>query len=681
MLLQFLSFFPPAVFGCKPRRPAWGPIMCPASAAARTKANWNPRSRRRSNMNKEKLKHTLANVGTNIHYAGSSLGSSVKNKLTGHSALSADDELIAGFDHDVKQVIKAMKFLENQQQRMATKYWPYFFKSGTNVAKVFLQLVGEDSLTFKDIEKDYDEFDRLQITSETVLVHPKERQFVIPSNHLELINYLAALDQLQARVVFLADTHSKQLKSKTKALTTHLKHTLKVVKARNKYKDKCAKLEWKTDRLAKKKTPLSNQEQKDLSALQSELNATTNVFSNTNERLKKIAPELMTLVEEFVDDLTKWIVCNQDQITREITDALKYYAVYHGYAKTTSKQNTEDSLATYDEIIDKWETEGTNVRLQVESFIKTIYDKNPDILDKEVDDKDTKLKVSKAWTSLALKVTEKLHTVKAQDLQNGIFSDHMVADPLTSFVKYLDLSMNVSETYHPLKVLDYELVHPDLPQALSPPPLPPRDDNHQIALPVVSPSASTPYATGTSLSSDTLDSIHSDSELSLGSGESDIESDLETELSSLLLSESNNPDRAERQIIKVYNSGKNDITEAPVDYSQWRNLDRYTNRTNVFDDKNTVSYKLQELNNFFQKALANAQEYKETQGKQILVAKKDFVGVEPGDLSFLEGDKIEVVFDLQSVSLSYNEDGRNWFVGATGDADHKRVGFAPNTHF
>lgn len=631
-------------------------------------------------MNKENLKRGLANVGSNIHYASSNLGSSVKNKITGHSDLSSDDELINSFEHDLKQVVKAMKFLEKQLARMATKFWPYFFKSGMNLAKLLLQLVGEDSLKFKDMDKLYDEFDRLQLTLETVSVHPKERQFTIASNDEELLNYLVALDQLQGRIVFLADLHSKQLKGKTRSLTTHLKHTLKVVKARNKYKEKCAKLEWKTDRLAKKKSPLTGTEQKDLTALQTQLAATAGVFENANERLKKIAPELLALVEEFVDDLAKWIICNQTQITKEIGEAMRYYAVFYGYCGTTTSQKTEDLLSTYDEIIDVWEVQGTNVRLQVESFIKTIYEKNPDILNKEVDDKDSKLKVAKAWTSVTLKVTEKLHTVKPEDVQNGIFSDHMISDPLRSYLKYHDDNMNVLDTYHPYKVLDYTEVHPDLPLVLSPPPLPPRDDNHQIALPVASPSVSTPLNRRSSFSSDTLESIHSDLELSLASADSDLESDLETSLSSLLLSETSTFDKAERQIVKVYNLAKNEIKLAPEDFTNWRNLDRY-NRTDVFDNKNTVSYKLQELTGFFQKALDHAEKTKATQGKQILVAKRDFAGAEPGDLSFSKGDKIEVVFDLQSVSLSYNEDGRNWFVGATGRGTQKRVGFAPNTHF
>lgn len=637
-------------------------------------------------MNTEKLKQNLAHMGTNIHYVGSSLGSSVNNKLTGHEEYNVDDELITGFQHDIKQTMKAMKFLEKQSERMVSKYWPYFFKAGMKSAKVFLHLMGENSLTFDDIEKYYDEFDRLQITSESVQVHPKERQLTVPIIQFELTNYLATMDQLQTRVIDLATKHTKQLKTKTEALATHLKHILKVVKARNSHKAKCAKLEWKTDRLAKKKTPLSDQERKDLDLLETKLKAANHVFESLNERLKKVIPESLLLVEEFVEELTKWIICGQNQIHEEIEKTLRHYAVFHGYVKGSLEADQKDNdkiLQTYEEILDQWETECTSARLQIESFIQTIYEKKPDLLDTEVDNKDKSSRLNKVWALMTLKVTEKLHTVKAQDLQNGIFTDHMIADPLKSFIKYLDLNLNVSETYHPHKVLDYDKVHPFIPEKRSPPPLPPRDDNHRILLPVNSPiSSSTPFSNNyMAISSESLDSIHSDSELSLNSTDTDDESDTATtsDLSSIVLADDVTLTSAERQIIKLYNSSKNEITKAPLDTSHWIKIDRYTNISDDFHNKNTVSYKLHELNSFFQKALKHANEA--TREKRVLVAKLSFTGIQPGDLSFDVGDEVEVLFDLQSVSSSYQNDGRNWFVGATGDPSHRRIGFAPNTYF
>lgn len=663
-------------------------------------------------MNKQKLKLGLAHVGTNIHYASSSLGSSVKHKVTGHKDTSLDDELIEAFAHDVKQIVKAMKFLDKQAHRMASKYWPYFFKHTINTAGTLQQLLGEDSLTFDDIQLFYNEFDRLQLTSESVLVHPKERQLLIPSIQFELSNYMGTMEQLQARVLYLALANAKQVKMRTEALTTHLKHVLKVIKARSKQKAKCDKLEWKTNRLAKRKTPLSDAEQKELTLLERKLSPEKALFENVNERLRKVIPECLLLVEEFVEELTKWIICNQNKVYEEIEMTLRYYAVFHGYVNgigegseakeslrargsSESKENvgSKESISSrdlshlksdksYQQIIDEWETSNTPARLNVESFIKTIYDKDPELLDKEVEDTDKTLKISKAWTLMTLKVTEKLHKVKANDSHNGVFTDHTMADPLRSFTKYDDRSINVSETYHPYKILDYDEVHPVLPQARTPPELPPRNDSRPIPLPVNSPASQVTPILGLGHSAASWASSKSESVLSISSAsDTESESDTTTDVSSILLADVVTPDRAEKQIIKLYNSAKNEITETPLDTSLWVDLDSYYRQRNVFDGKNTISYKLHELNNFFYKALEHASNVSDTQEKKVLVAKKSFEGVNPGDLSFAAGDKVEVVFDLQSVSLTYNNDGRNWFVGATGTTPHRRVGFAPNTYF
>lgn len=662
-------------------------------------------------MNKQKLKLGLAHVGTNIHYAGSSLGSSVKHKVTGHKDTSVDDELIGAFAHDIKQIMKAMKFLEKQAHRMATKYWPYFFKHTINTAGTLQQLLGENSLTFDDIQLYYDEFDRLQLTSESVMVHPKERQVLIPSIQFELSSYMATMDQLQARVLYLAQANAKQVKTRTEALTTHLKHVMKVIKARSKQKAKCDKLEWKTDRLAKRKTPLSDLEQKELTLLERQLSSARALFENVNERLKKVIPECLLLVEEFVEELTKWIICNQNKVNEEIEVSLRYYAVFHGYVngsgggldandRLPAKGNSESKDVgskeiisskdsshprndkSYQQIIDEWETSNTPARLNVESFIKTIYDKDPQLLDKEVEDTDKTLKVSKAWTLMTLKVTEKLHKVKANDIQNGVFTDRTMADPLRSFTKYDDRSMNISETYHPHKILDYDEVHPVLPQAPTPPELPPRNDSRPIPLAVNSPGHSVTPILGLGHSAASWTSSKSESDLSISSAsDSESESATTSDVSSILLADDITPDRAEKQIIKLYNSAKNEITQAPLDTSLWVDLDSYYRQRNVFDSKNTISYRLYELNNFFHKALEHAKKVSDTQEKKVLVAKKNFEGANPGDLSFAAGDKIEVMFDLQSVSLTYNSDGRNWFVGATGATPHRRIGFAPNTYF
>lgn len=630
-------------------------------------------------MNTSSLKRNLAHVGTNIHYAGASLGSSMKLKFSGGD-FDADNDLLHNFRHDVKQIIRAVKFVEKQTERTAASYWPQLFKATARSARNLLALVGEESLAFKDIDRFYDQFDELQMTSEAVVVHPKERQHLVASIHYELVNYLATIDGLQTRVVQLAEAHAAQVKVRTLALVSHMKHILKALKARDKHQARMAKVAWKAERLAKKTAPLSTSEQNDLDSYQLQLGEASDQFASVNTKLKTIAPETLSLVEEFVDELVKWDMCHHRHILDEISSTLRYFAVFHGYvnSKRANSEEEQELIISYDHIIDQWETSCTPARLLIESFVQTIYSKNPELLDEQVDDQDKSLKLSKAWTLVALKVTEKLHVVKAKDKQNGIFTLDSIADPLRSYAKFEDLSLNVSETYHPRKVLEYDQVYPDIPSKPTPPPLPPRDEFHRIH-PVYSPTiTSTPSNVHINMSTDSLDSIHSDTELSLNTAGSDSDSDADSELSSILLTGNHGVDSAEKQLIRIYNSSKNDITEAPIDTSNWINLDRYKEGTDLFDDRNTASYQLHGLNKFFQKILKNAEKNPE---KKILVAKKDFEGIQPGDLSFAEGDEVEVLFDLQSVAHSYNEKGQNWLVAAAGTEPTRRIGFAPNTYF
>ena len=44
-------------------------------------------------------------------------------------------------------------------------------------------------------------------------------------------------------------------------------------------------------------------------------------------------------------------------------------------------------------------------------------------------------------------------------------------------------------------------------------------------------------------------------------------------------------------------------------------------------------------------------------------AKYDFSGYEPGDLSFKQGDNIEILLDFQNIDTLYHSDELNWLIG------------------
>ena len=52
-----------------------------------------------------------------------------------------------------------------------------------------------------------------------------------------------------------------------------------------------------------------------------------------------------------------------------------------------------------------------------------------------------------------------------------------------------------------------------------------------------------------------------------------------------------------------------------------------------------------------------------TDNKVLKTAKYDFSGYEPGDLSFKQGDNIEILLDFQNIDTLYHSDELNWLIG------------------
>lgn len=67
------------------------------------------------------------------------------------------------------------------------------------------------------------------------------------------------------------------------------------------------------------------------------------------------------------------------------------------------------------------------------------------------------------------------------------------------------------------------------------------------------------------------------------------------------------------------------------------------------------------------------------------VAKYDFDGRHVGDLSFKQGDTIEIIFDFQRVDSLYLQDNHNWLIGIIRGDDSAntlscRIGLVPSNY-
>ena len=89
----------------------------------------------------------------------------------------------------------------------------------------------------------------------------------------------------------------------------------------------------------------------------------------------------------------------------------------------------------------------------------------------------------------------------------------------------------------------------------------------------------------------------------------------------------------------------------------------------------SLTYKLNLIQSFFEKLNIN------TDNKVLKTAKYDFSGYEPGDLSFKQGDNIEILLDFQNIDTLYHSDELNWLIGVSRiDDESYRIGFVPNNY-
>lgn len=625
----------------------------------------------------DKIKKNALHLGSSI---SSTIGSNVKIPFKKHK-FDSDDELISHYEHDLKRSIKALKYILSQIHKLANVGIPKLFKSNMKSVELFSKLIGANSLQFEGIEEYYKQFDILQAQQELPMVHPKETTFEIPALNEQLYNYLVTLDGLTSRTLDDWDLFHQENKLRINEMVRYLKDTLKLINKRNKRQYVYEKTHKKLEKIMKKTTPLDDKEQKKMVDLEKQLKETKYIYEQIDEKTRTMLPHIYLLLEDFIDSLSKIILCKQIDTYKSISHTMDYFIVYYGFM--SDKERDDDS---YEAIIDAWENTMTPVKLQIETFITLIHDKNPELIDQEIDDEDKTLKTTKMWNKMTTKMTTKTFSLKAKDNKNGLFDGYLDADPVNAFLEYQNPNSNVSETYYPSRKPTLpKLASPDMNAKPAPPTLPPRQNTAsnllvppatpRIGVPISLPSSpipSTPMSYHNATMDSDIESFDSDSVMSEIDDDEDYEDD---EGTSLLNSKSistfnlidENKDRKNSRISKVYNSSKNDISTAPIH----RNLELYTNKASAFDQASSTTHKLDEINEFFDKI------NKLDTSRKKVTAKHDFEAVQPGDLSFKEGETVDIIFTFYSL----NKDVGNWLVGMIREGPVTRVGLVPSNYF
>lgn len=580
-------------------------------------------------------------------------GSAVQDKIRHHHLqFSNEDEIILHYRNDIKQAISGLKFVVSQMHRLSKSHWNKLFKANLNICKQFIDLIGDNSLHFEDIEKYYHQFDQWQAEETVPMVHPKERQFLIESVNHQLRNYMLTIQQLRDRVVGEWQFHAESMKIRVGEMIGYLKLILLLIKKRNKKKSKYDKIHNKVDKLMKKTTELEPKERKQLDALDHDLLEAGRVFSRIDEKLKAVLPHCLTLLEEFVENITKITLCKQLDLYQDIDASLRYFGGFQGLLDTSEKAPHVPQL---DKIEDLWNEAVTPTRLQIESFISIIHNKRPELLDTEIDDKDKTLKLSSAWTKVTNKVVDKNHVVKAKDEKNGIFTDYLEADALQSFEKFNNPKYNISETYHPHKIIKLGDITPPEPTAAAPP-LPPRTNTARRAVPQFHSGPPVPRRRNSQWFAPA--EYDSDSDSASVSSASSISS--ASSVSSVPTESTMRDEDYNKNVSKLYNSAKNEITEAPLT-AELPELGHHRAPANTTE-------RLLLLSAYFAKLVDASDGTTKT-------AKFDFSGVEPGDLSFRQGEVVSIAYDLGSKGTP------KWLVGYVKGKEDVRVGFVPSNYF
>lgn len=582
--------------------------------------------------------------------------STVQDKIRHHHLqFSNEDELINHYRDDLSGAISGLKFLVAQMHRLSKYHWARLLALNVKIAQTFMDLIGEHSLQFKDIDKYYHEFDEWQAEETIPTVHPKERQFLIESVNHQLSNYMVTMKQLQGRVVGEWDFYAELVKIRVGEMVGYLKQLIQLIKKRNKKRSKYDKFHGKVDKLMKKTVELDDKERKQLDKLDKELLEAGRQFSRANDRVKAVLPHALALLDEFVENVTKATLCKQLDLYRDIDDCLQYFGSFQGLM---DRKEAAPHIPQLETVCDLWDQAATPTRLQIESFISIIHNKRPELLDTEIDSEDKKLKIASTWTKVTDKAVEKNHIVKAKDAKNGVFIDYLEADPLRAFEEYNNPKYNMSDTYHPHKIIKNKELEPEKPthEASKPAPaLPPRSNTAggltkkaQNGPPLPRRGTQLWYVPPEADEADDSDSS------SLSSADS-VSSSGASSLSEVIRDEEYN-----KNVVKLYNSAKNDITEAPVT-AELADTGHHRVPQNVTE-------RLFLLTAMFAKLAADSE-------PAVRTAKYDYHGTEPGDLSFREGDAVTIAFDF---SPSNNP---GWLVGSVQGKSGQRMGFVPSNYF
>lgn len=569
---------------------------------------------------------------------------SVKDKLSRDHPVDEQGTLSSIYKHEIKGTIKALKFIERRTKTIGKTYWNKLLDTNIKCAELFASSMGAHSLEFKGIEDYYKAFDEWQSEKEEILIHPKERSFFIKEVDMELSDYTLLLQRLKIAINFKWEFHTQIVHSKVKEAVSVLKDMLKVIKTRtnvkHEYDFNCLKVE----SLSKRKNGDMKKEEQ-FSELKEETSALQAKLFILDDKIKTMFPHLWALMDEFVENLTKLILCQQLDIFNEVRLPLGEYSKYYGLLEP----DAGNGINAYNDILDCWKNNSSQVDKKIKNILSNLnHDRYMEVDTRdEQPNEDLKPDLKKHFNfdKFVSKANYKLHS-KSMNLKpkydDGIFSRNLTVDTLDAFNEYND----------PAKSVEEDLLH------FKPQQKPLVINKEELA---------NIYHRDSLLSS----SSNADSKSQASQESDDDISTISSSVSSINVNELS-LDSYPNDLSLLYNSAKNDIKSCPVP--------QYLSHVhNTYSDGNQVlarraTYKLSLINEYFDTLLRLID--MNDDNNIILKAKYDFKGEKPGDLSFHKGDNITVL----PLPNSPDRDILNlpsWVIGTVLTKNRNRTGFVP----
>lgn len=579
------------------------------------------------------------------------------------SEFEDDEKLVQRYQRVLKQYVAGLKYSKRLLKNLLARYWPQLFKVNLRVARGFHNLVAD--IQFKGIDEYYAMWDEQQAYEVVPQLDPHQNFDVIAAVNDEHHAYETTIEKLAMLVDDEWSTaYSALLGRIDEVIGTYVKRARQLAKVWHRKRLQYDKVRRRIDKLGKQQGDLDDKQKLQLLELTLRMEQALAEFTAVNQRFKLTMPQLVELLDDFTDEITKRIIYQHVWLITQVRDELAVFAVHYGLG------NDDALVPLYEQIIDDWHRQFTVAKDEIE----TIVNPTDDVLDKALDPK------AVHWLNNVTKLLKRPWTFHPAD---GIFNDELEADPLELFVEYNDATTNRLLTYFPSKVVDrphqgsivdVELSPLPLPTSDVPPPLPPRTNR---PLPPVPPALPPRPLT------QTVPSLAAKDATPLPKPPAPRRTDLALSLESVALLADDNAlevllvalslalddvvktlgaDQINRRLADVYNTHKNEITQCPIPEYSTALAIQYRPVADV-----NGAFKLTRLQLLFE-------QYAEVEG-QPRTALHTFKGTHPGDLSFAQGDVLDVVLDLQLVASTYLTQG-NWLLARK----NGRMGFIPSTY-